>query len=114
MSWSVFDREVDRVARALLAIGLQRGDRFGVWATNIPEWVLLQFATARIGVILVTVNPSYRTSELAYAIRQAELSGLALIDSFKGMDYFASLREIVPELESSRPGDAGKCCSSLT
>lgn len=104
MSWSAFDREVDRVARALLAIGLQRGDRFGVWATNIPEWVMLQFATARIGVILVTVNPSYRTSELAWAIGQAELSGLALIDSFRGMDYFASLREVLRELESSRPG----------
>ena len=76
-NWSALDQEVDRVARALLAIGMQRGDRFGVWATNIPEWILLQFATARIGVILVTINPSYRTSELAYAMRQADLSGLA-------------------------------------
>ena len=64
-TWTEFDQEVDRVARALLATGLQRGDRFGVWATNIPEWILLQFATARIGVILVTINPSYRTNELA-------------------------------------------------
>lgn len=103
-TWAAFDLEVDRVARALLATGLQRGDRFGVWATNIPEWILLQFATARIGVILVTINPSYRSSELAYAVRQADLSGLALIDSFKGVDYFASLREAIPELASSSPG----------
>ena len=88
----------------MLAIGLQRGDRFGVWATNIAEWVLLQFATARIGVILVTINPSYRTGELAYAIRQSGLSGLAMIDGFKGSDYFASMRELVPELDSCEPG----------
>ncbi len=103
-SWAMFDQEVDTVARALLALGLQRGDRFGVWATNIPEWVLLQFATARVGVILVTINPSYRTNELAYAVRQSNLNGLALIDSFRGNDYFASLRELVPELESQAPG----------
>ena len=58
-SWLEFDLDVDRVSRALLAIGLRRGDHFGVWATNVPEWVLLQFATARIGVVLVTINPSY-------------------------------------------------------
>jgi len=103
-NWSMMVQEVDTVARALLAIGLRRGDRFGVWATNIPEWVLLQFATARIGVILVTINPSYRTGELAYAIRQSGLSGLAMIDGFKGSDYFASMRELVPELDSCEPG----------
>lgn len=103
-SWSEFDAEVDRVARALLAIGLRRGDRFGVWATNVPEWVLLQFATARIGVILVTINPSYRPNELAYALRQAGIRGLALIDSFKGTDYFSSVRELLPELTIQPPG----------
>ena len=103
-SWAEFDHEVDRTARALLAIGLKRGDHFGVWATNVPEWVLLQFATARIGVILVTINPSYRTSELAYAARQADLCGLALIDRFKSTDFFASLREAIPELASHSPG----------
>ncbi|MCA9011509.1 MAG: AMP-binding protein [Planctomycetaceae bacterium] len=103
-SWLEFDLDVDRVARALLAIGLRRGDRFGVWATNVPEWVLLQFATARIGVILVTINPSYRTNELACALRQAGIRGLALIDSFKGTDYFSAVRELLPELTSHPPG----------
>lgn len=103
-TWIAFDQEVDRAARALLAAGFQRGDRFGVWATNIPEWILLQFATARIGVILVTINPSYRTSELACAVRQADLSGLALIDTFRNVDYFASLRAAIPELASFGPG----------
>ncbi len=104
-TWAELDREVDRVARALVAMGFQRGDHFGVWATNVPEWLLLQCATARIGIVLVTVNPSYRTSELAFVIRQAELKGIALIDQFKSTDYHASLCEAVPELASSTPGE---------
>lgn len=99
-SWSDFDQEVDQVSRALLALGLRRGDHFGVWATNVPEWVLLQFATARIGVVLVTINPSYRPNELAFTLRQSDIKGLALIDHFKSTDYFASLQQIVPELTS--------------
>lgn len=105
LTWRQFDAEVDRVAKALLALGFQRGDHFGVWATNVPEWVLLQFATARIGVILVTINPSYRTSELAYAIKQSKLRGLALIDKFKTTDYIASLQQAIPELKDYAPGE---------
>ncbi|MGN6543523.1 MAG: AMP-binding protein, partial [Aureliella sp.] len=104
LSWSELDREVDRVACGLLALGLRRGDHFGVWATNVPEWVLLQFATARIGVVLVTINPSYRTKEFAYALGQAELRGLALIDRYKTTDYFGELFEAVPELANHTPG----------
>src|SRR5436309_13170992 len=63
-----FDRDVDEVARGLIALGLERGDHFGVWSTNWPEWVLLQFASARAGVVLVTINPSYQASELRYAL----------------------------------------------
>ena len=105
LSWSAFDAEVDRVACSLLALGMRRGAHFGVWATNVPEWVVLQFATARIGAVLVTINPSYRTSELAHAVRQADLWGLALIDKFKTTDYFASLREAIPELALHAPGE---------
>jgi len=97
-SWADLDRQVDRVSRSLLALGLHKGDHFGVWATNVPEWVLLQFATARIGVILVTINPSYRPNELAYAVRQSELCGLALIDHFKTTNFFAELNEAIPEI----------------
>ncbi|MDZ4850329.1 MAG: AMP-binding protein [Pirellulaceae bacterium] len=100
-TWADLDREVDRVARGLLALGFRRGDHFGIWATNVPEWVLLQFATARIGVILVTINPSYRQHELAYAIEQSELSGLASIDQYKTTDYFAELNQAIPELRDS-------------
>jgi len=98
ITWADLDREVDRIARALLAAGFRPGDHFGVWSTNVPRWVLLQFATARIGVVLVTVNPSYRAGELAFVLNQAELKGLALIDHFKSSDSFALLLEAVPQL----------------
>ena len=70
-TWAEFDRAVDRIARGLLALGFRPGDHFGVWATNWPEWAILQFATARIGVVLVTINPAYRPAELEYALAQS-------------------------------------------
>src|SRR5262245_5558076 len=87
MTWAEFDAAVDRVARALLALGFLPGDHFGVWATNVPEWVLLQFATARVGVVLVNINPAYRTGELKYALHQSDVRGLALVDAFKTSNY---------------------------
>lgn len=98
-TWQQLDAEVDEVARGLLSLGFRRGDHFGVWATNCPEWVLLQFATARIGVVLVTINPAYRTSELSYTLTQSDVRGLALVDSFRSSDYFASVSEACPELQ---------------
>jgi fatty-acyl-CoA synthase len=106
-SWRELDALVDRAACGLLALGFRRGDHFGVWATNVPEWVVLQFATARIGVVLVTINPSYRTPELAYVLEQAQLRGLALIDQFKTTDYFAALHQAVPELATRPAGELG-------
>ncbi len=105
MTWLEFDAAVDRVARALLALGLAPGDHFGVWATNVPEWVLLQFATARAGVVLVNINPAYRTHELKYALRQSDVRGLALVDTFKSSNYFAMLNEACPELAATKPGE---------
>jgi fatty-acyl-CoA synthase len=98
MTWAEFDAAVDRIARALLSLGFTKGDHFGVWATNVPQWVILQFATARIGVVLVNFNPAYRTSELKYALRQSEVRGLALVDAFKSSNYCAMLAEACPEL----------------
>lgn len=103
-TWSELDREVDLVARALLALGLRRGDHFGLWATNVPEWLLLQLATARIGVVLVTLNPAYRPAEIAHALAAADVKAVALIDHFKSTDYLAAFREAVPGLERCRAG----------
>ena len=105
MNWAEFDAEVDLVARSLLALGFEPGDHFGVWATNVPEWVILQFATARVGVVMVNINPAYRTSELEYAIRQSDLRGLALVDTFKSSNFFDMLNAACPELATSAPGE---------
>lgn len=104
MTWQQFDQAVDQVARGLLAMGFKKGDHFGIWSTNWPEWVVLQFATARIGVVLVTINPAYRTEELAYAIAQSEIRGLMLIEHFKTSHFFQMLEEVCPEVLTAPPG----------
>ena len=81
------------IARGLIASGIERGDRVAVWATNVPEWIVLQFALAKIGAILVTVNTSLRAREIEYLLRQSESETLFTIAGFKGVDYMAELRE---------------------
>src|SRR5215469_5360209 len=109
-SYAAFCGEVDRVARALLALGIQKGDRVGLWATNCAEWVLTQFATARIGAILVNINPANRAVELEYALRQSQCETLLLIQGFRDVDYPQVVRSLCPELDQSSPGElhAGK------
>jgi fatty-acyl-CoA synthase len=104
LSWAEFDQAVDRVAGGLLALGFRPGDHFGVWSTNWPEWVILQFATARIGVVLVTINPSYQPSELQFALSHSEVRGLALIERFRASDYLQIMRDACPELDQGLPG----------
>src|SRR5213078_2564169 len=91
---------VDRLGRALLARGLEPGDRLGVWSPNRAEWVLVQYATAKLGVILVNINPAYRTSDLAYALAQSGCRMVIAAPSFKSSDYAAMLDEVSPELEA--------------
>ena len=91
-------RDVDAVARGLIALGLEHGDRLGVWAPNCAEWTLLQYATAKIGVVLVTVNPAYRTHELAYVVRQSGLRALMATSRFKTSDYAAMIESVRPDL----------------
>ncbi len=93
-----FAAEVDRVARGLVARGLQKGDRLGIWSPNNAEWVLLQYATARIGVILVNINPAYRTHELEYAMRQSGCRVLVAATAFKTSDYVAMVDEVRGQL----------------
>jgi fatty-acyl-CoA synthase len=99
LSYAQFADSVDELARGLLAIGFNKGDRIGIWATNNVEWLLLQIATARIGVILVNINPAYRPTELAYALQRSEVNGLFVIPRFRSSDYIAMLVELMPELQ---------------
>ncbi len=95
--------EVDRLARGLLGIGVGKGDRVGIWSTNNIEWLLLQLATARIGAILVNINPAYRPRELAYALQRSGVQYLFTIPAFRSSDYVAMLVELLPEL-AQEPG----------
>jgi fatty-acyl-CoA synthase len=90
---------VDRVARGLMAMGLEAGDRLGIWSPNCVEWVLVQYATAKTGVVLVNVNPAYRTSELEYAMRQSGCRVLVAARAFKTSDYAAMIDEVRPNLD---------------
>ena len=97
--------ECDRVARGLMALGIEKGHHVGIWVTNYSEWVVAQFATAKIGAVLVTVNPSYRTHELEYVLKQSEANALILIGQFRTSDYVAMTNEVVPEIKDSTPGE---------
>ena len=96
-TYSELDDEINTVARGLMAAGLAAGDRIGIWAPNCAEWVLVQFAAAKIGAILVNINPAYRTHELAYVLEQSGLSMLVSATSFKSSDYAAMVAEVRPE-----------------
>ena len=86
-----------QIARGLLSLGIQPGDRVALWATNVPEWIVLQFALAKIGAILVTVNTSLRAAELEYLLKQSETSTLITIAGFRDVDYVDTVYEIAPE-----------------
>ncbi|GEP36508.1 AMP-binding protein [Nocardioides psychrotolerans] len=96
-SWAELDRDVGAVARGLIAAGLQQGDRVGIWAPNCAEWTLVQFGAAKAGVILVNLNPSYRTHELGYALNQSGLRLLFAATSFKTSDYRSMVEEVRPQ-----------------
>src|SRR5688500_17420275 len=99
-SYAEFNAAVDEVGRGLLAAGLEPGDRIGIWSPNCAVWVLVQYATAKAGAILVNINPAYRTSELAYALNQSGCRLLIAAPSFKTSDYRAMVDEVRPALPS--------------
>jgi fatty-acyl-CoA synthase len=103
-SFAELDGEVERVARGLIACGLEPGDRIGIWASNCTEWVLTMFAAARTGLILVNINPAFRTSELDFALRLVDCRALIYASRFKGGDCAQMLRSLIPELEGAAPG----------
>ncbi|HYK66315.1 MAG TPA: AMP-binding protein, partial [Streptosporangiaceae bacterium] len=101
-SYAQLDADTDDLASGLLTLGIEKGDRVGIWAPNCPEWVLLQYATAKIGAILVNINPAYRSHELGYVLRQSEIRLLVSAEGFKTSDYRAMIGEVAgeaPDLE---------------
>jgi fatty-acyl-CoA synthase len=99
-----FSATVDRVAKGLMALGVEKGEKVAVWATNIPYWVTLQFATAKIGAILLTVNTNYKTAELKYLLKQSETENLFLINGYQDTDYVKTVYDLVPELKACQRG----------
>jgi fatty-acyl-CoA synthase len=111
-TWRQLAESVDLHARALLALGLQTGDRLGIWAPNCAEWCISQLASAKLGVILVNINPAYRSTELEYVLKQSGCQWLVCAGSFKTSDYHAMLQELVPELAEQSIGQLN--CEKLT
>ncbi len=97
-------KELNRAAKGFIALGLKKGDRLAIWATNISEWIITQFATAKAGIIMVNINPAYRTHELEYALSQSETQALLLMDRFKSSDYVKMFYEVCPEAKNSNLG----------
>jgi len=104
-TYAQFREDCRRLAKALMKLDVKRGDRVGIWATNYPEWVLVQFGSAMMGAVLVNINPAYRTHELEHALRNSEASALLLIERFKSSDYVSMFYDVCPEARDSSPGE---------
>ncbi len=100
LTYAQLKTEVDNLARGLIGLGFKKGERIGIWSTNNVEWLLLQMATAQIGVVLVNINPAYRSLELGYALQRSEVHGLFIIPSFRTSEYVSMLVEMIPELKT--------------
>ena len=105
LTYKALAADIDILACGLLGIGFGKGDRIGVWSTDNLEWLLLQMATARIGAVLVNINPAYQKRELAYALQRSEVQGIFTIPSFRSSDYVEMLAELLPELKSEHTTD---------
>ncbi|XP_075950302.1 medium-chain acyl-CoA ligase ACSF2, mitochondrial [Anarhichas minor] len=104
-TFAQLQQDVDQAAAGLLALGLQKGDRLGMWGPNTYEWILFQFATARAGIILVSVNPTYQVQEVEFALRKSGCKAVVCPAKFRTQKYSDMLKQLCPEIESSTPGD---------
>jgi len=104
LSYREFGKVVDELAKGLMALGVNKGDKVAIWATNIPFWVSLQFATAKIGAVLLTVNTNYKKEELSYLLKQSETENLFLMDGYQDTDYVNTVYDLIPELKTQQRG----------
>jgi len=104
LSYREFGKVVDELAKGLMALGVNKGDKVAIWASNIPFWVSLQFATAKIGAVLLTVNTNYKKEELSYLLKQSETENLFLMDGYQDTDYVNTVYDLIPELKTQQRG----------
>jgi fatty-acyl-CoA synthase len=104
-TYSDFNDRVDRLAKGMLYIGIQPGQKVGIWAKNVPDWLTFMFATAKIGAILVTINTSYKMAELEYILRNADIHTLCMVDGYRESDYLQMIFDLVPELKEQPRGE---------
>jgi fatty-acyl-CoA synthase len=103
-SYAAFNERAGRLAKALLEIGMKPGDKLGIWANNVPDWMTFMFATARAGIVLVTINTNYRLHELEYLVKNSDLKTICLVDRFRDSDYVSMIYELIPELRDCQRG----------
>lgn len=103
-SYKELNEMCDRVARGFMAMGIKKGDHIAMWSSNYPEWVITQFASAKMGAVLVTVNTNYKRFELEYLMRQSDSTTLITMHGTKDSDYLQYIYELCPELKTSEPG----------
>src|SRR5918998_3297242 len=104
-TYQEFKEVVENSARSLMALGIDKGDHVAVWGQNVPEWVILQFATGKVGAVLVTINPAYKSHELKYVLEQSDAAALFLTKGVKGADFLEILGQAVPNLAGATAGD---------
>ncbi len=104
-TWQEFSATVDTMAKGLMAMGIQKGEKVAVWATNVPHWVALQFATARIGAILLTINTNYRSAEIDYVLKQSDCENIFIINGLRDANYLEILYGLIPELKTHPRGE---------
>lgn len=102
-SWKDFNAEVDEVAKGFMALGVEKGDKVAIWATNVPEWLLTLFACCKIGAVLVTVNTAYKVFELEYLLRQSDTKVLVMTHGYKDANYIEIVNELCPDLKNQAP-----------
>lgn len=103
-TYSEFNEICNKVAKSFLKMGIKKGDHVAIWATNVPEWLITLFASAKIGAVLVTVNTNYKVFELEYLLKQSDSNTLVLLDGFKDSNYIQIINELCPDLKNSEPG----------
>ena len=105
LTYRQFNEVCKETARAFMSLGIEKGDHLAIWATNTPEWLITQYATGKMGAVLVTVNTSYRAKELEYLLQQSDSKTLILMENVKDHSYIETLYEVIPELREARPGE---------